>query len=153
MQDLTLLINKLYQEHHLEKEEWIMLIRGQTPELSRYLFSLAREVRHRYYGHQVWIRGLIEFTNYCRNDCYYCGIRAGNRQAKRYRLTQEQILSCCRAGYQLGFRTFVLQGGEDLWFTDEKICQIVRSIKEEFSDCAVTLSIGERSRESYQAFF
>ena len=77
MQDLTLLINKLYQEHHLEKEEWIMLIRGQTPELSRYLFSLAREVRHRYYGHQVWIRGLIEFTNYCRNDCYYCGIRAG----------------------------------------------------------------------------
>lgn len=153
MQDLTLLINKLYQEHHLKKEEWIMLIRGQTPELSRYLFSLAREVRHRYYGHQVWIRGLIEFTNYCRNDCYYCGIRAGNRQAKRYRLTQEQILSCCRAGYQLGFRTFVLQGGEDLWFTDEKICQIVRSIKEEFPDCAVTLSIGERSRESYQAFF
>ena len=99
------------------------------------------------------MRGLIEFTNYCKNDCYYCGIRCSAAHAERYRLSEEQILNCCKNGYELGFRTFVLQGGEDAYFTDERIVQIVRRIKECYPDCALTLSIGERERESYEAFF
>jgi len=101
----------------------------------------------------VYIRGLIEFTNYCRNDCYYCGIRRSNREAERYRLTKEQILECCSTGYDLGFRTFVLQGGEDGYFTDDRMVDIISSIKSEYPDCAITLSIGEKSHESYKAFF
>ena len=110
-------------------------------------------VRKRYYGTDVYIRGLIEFTNYCRNNCYYCGIRRGNSQVDRYRLSSKDILDCCAEGYRLGFRTFVLQGGEDLFFTDENICQLIKSIKKGFPDCAVTLSIGEKSRDSYEKYF
>ena len=113
----------------------------------------ADAVRQQYYGKKVYIRGLIEFTNYCKNNCYYCGIRAGNSQAQRYRLTKEQILDCCAEGYKLGFRTFVLQGGEDPYFTDERICDIVASIRKQHPDCAITLSIGEKERASYQAYF
>ena len=121
-------------------------------ETDRILFRAADEVRRENYGTDVYIRGLIEFTNYCRNDCYYCGIRCSNSNADRYRLTYQEIMDCCREGYRLGFRTFVLQGGEDPYYTDEMICRIVSDIKKEFPDCAVTLSIGERSRESYQAY-
>ncbi len=153
MNDLEHLIQKLHTRHHLEKDEWIALIQGRTDALAAFVFSKARKVRHHYYGHDVYIRGLIEFTNYCKNDCCYCGIRKSNSNAERYRLTKDQILGCCQAGYKLGFRTFVLQGGEDGWFTDERMICIVRAIKKEFPDCAVTLSIGERSRESYQALF
>lgn len=117
------------------------------------LFLQAREVRHSVYGHDVYIRGLIEFTNYCKNDCYYCGIRRGNCHAERYRLTKEDILDCCEEGYRLGFRTFVLQGGEDPFWTDTLLVDLIASIKNRFSDCAVTLSVGEKSRESYQAYF
>ena len=117
------------------------------------LYEAARRVREQYYGKDVYLRGLIEFTNYCRNDCKYCGIRRSNKKAERYRLTKEQILRCCGQGYALGFRTFVLQGGEDLSYTDDKICDIVSSIRKEFPDCAITLSIGEKSRESYQAYY
>mgnify|MGYP004469675955 CR=1 FL=1 len=117
------------------------------------LHRQARETARNYYGNQIYIRGLIEFTNYCRNNCYYCGIRCANKKAQRYRLTTEQIMECCETGWNLGFRTFVLQGGEDPWYTDEKICQIVQKIKEKYPDCAVTLSIGEKSRESYEAYF
>ena len=117
------------------------------------LHRQARETAQSYYGNQIYIRGLIEFTNYCRNNCYYCGIRCANKKAQRYRLTTEQIMECCETGWNLGFRTFVLQGGEDPWYTDEKICQIVQKIKEKYPDCAVTLSIGEKSRESYEAYF
>ena len=113
----------------------------------------ADAVRREHYGNQVYIRGLIEFTNYCKNNCYYCGIRRDNRNAVRYRLTQEEILTCCQEGYALGFRTFVLQGGEDAYFTDEKICSIVSEIKKNYPDCAVTLSIGEKSYESYLAYY
>ena len=112
----------------------------------------AVKLRREYYGNKVFTRGLIEFTNYCKNNCYYCGIRAGNIHAERYRLTREEILACCRNGYGLGYRTFVLQGGEDPWYTDEKIVGIIRAIKEEFPDCAVTLSIGEKPFESYRLF-
>ena len=153
MDDLQQLVQKLQNTRHLEKEEWAALIRGRTDILAEYVFSLARKERHQHYGHDVYIRGLIEFTNYCKNDCYYCGIRKSNAGVMRYRLDEEQILSCCSAGYALGFRTFVLQGGEDGWFTDERMVRIVGAIKSRFPDCAVTLSIGERSKESYQALF
>lgn len=117
------------------------------------LFEAADAVRREHYGIDVFLRGLIEFTNVCQNDCYYCGIRKSNHHAERYRLTTEEILSCCDNGYEMGFRTFVLQGGEDPRNTDEAICSIVDRIKTQFPDCAVTLSIGERSRDSYQALF
>ena len=147
------LIDKLEQTGALSREEWTVLIRGRTPELAKYLFERARTVRHKYYGHAVYIRGLIEFTNYCKNDCYYCGIRKSNRSARRYRLDKEAVLDCCHKGYGLGFRTFVLQGGEDGRYTDEIMADIVQSIRQHFPDCAITLSLGERSRESYQLLF
>ena len=153
MMDLEYLIHKLQTTQHLEKEEWIFLIQERTESLAQSIFSKARNIRHLYYGHDVYIRGLIEFTNYCKNDCYYCGIRRSNPHARRYRLTEDQILSCCQSGYLLGFRTFVLQGGEDGWFTDKRMTHIVHAIKKDFPDCAVTLSLGERSLESYQALF
>ena len=112
------LIDKLHKNQELSLEEWTELIKNRTPELSEYLFELAREERHKYYGHDVYVRGLIEFTNYCRNDCLYCGIRKSNAAAHRYRLDEDTILRCCQEGYDLGFRTFVLQGGEDGYFTE-----------------------------------
>ena len=147
------LILKLEQENKLTKEEWISLIESRTPELAEFLFERAREVRHAHYGKDVYIRGLIEFSNYCRNDCYYCGIRRSNSCISRYRLTEEDILSCCRNGYRLGFRTFVLQGGEDMWFNRERMTALICQIRTEFPDCAITLSVGERDKEEYQAYF
>lgn len=122
-----------------------------TPE-EEILYAAARRVREQHYGKDVYLRGLIEFTNYCRNDCKYCGIRRSNTKVERYRLSKEQILQCCEQGYALGFRTFVLQGGEDMRFSDDMICEIVSEIREKFPDCAITLSIGEKSRESYLAY-
>ena len=147
------LIDRLRKETALPREELCILLSTMTKEDAEYLYRNADEVRREHYGTDVYIRGLIEFTNYCRNDCLYCGIRRSNTRAQRYRLTTEEILDCCDKGYLLGFRTFVLQGGEDLFFTDEKICAIVSEIKKRHPDCAVTLSIGERQRESYEAFF
>ncbi len=147
------LIDKLEQQHYLTKEEWTALIEGRNQEIAAYLFEKARYWQHKYFGNKVYTRGLIEFTNYCKNDCYYCGIRRSNQNAQRYRLTQEQILECCGIGHELGFRTFVLQGGEDGWFTQDKLEHIVREIKEKYSDCALTLSMGERSTESYKRLF
>lgn len=147
------LILKLEKENKLSKAEWMQLIDGRTPELAEFLFERAREVCHAHYGKDVYIRGLIEFTNYCRNDCYYCGIRKSNHCLPRYRLTQEEILDCCRNGYRLGFRTFVLQGGEDLWFTRERLAALIHAIHGEFPDCAITLSVGEREKDEYQEYF
>lgn len=149
---ITELIDKLEKEHILTKSELAEIITGHTPETDEYLFAKARAVREKIYGKDVYMRGLIEFTNYCKNDCLYCGIRRSAKNADRYRLTEEQILDCCETGYGLGFRTFVLQGGEDGFYTDDKIVSIVSGIKEKFPDCAVTLSIGEKSRESYEKF-
>lgn len=118
-----------------------------------YLYACADKIRRKNYGDAVYIRGLIEFTNYCKNNCFYCGIRASNKLAERYRLTKQDILLCCDEGYKLGFRTFVLQGGEDIFYDDDTICDIVYDIKNRFSDCAVTLSIGEKSKQSYMAYF
>ena len=147
------LVDELKKKQILPEEELKELLSGWNAEDEEYLYAQAREVRELVYGKDVYLRGLIEFSNYCRNDCYYCGIRRSNAHAERYRLTKEQILDCCRQGYDLGFRTFVLQGGEDGYFTDDKICSIVSEIKQRYPDCAVTLSIGEKSYESYQAFF
>jgi len=130
--------------HYITTEE-----AGETEEL----FAEARKIREEHYGLDVYFRGLIEFTNYCKNDCFYCGIRCSNTHTERYRLSPEQILECCRAGNALGFRTFVLQGGEDPWFTDERLCGIVRAIHAEFPLSAITLSVGERSRNSYEQLY
>lgn len=146
-------IDKLRKVQSLTREEWVALIENRTPELAEYLFAQAREVRAEQYGKEVYIRGLIEFTNYCRNDCYYCGIRKSNPNASRYRLIKEDILECCQHGYELGFRTFVLQGGEDGHFNDERMVEIVSAIKDQHPDCAITLSVGEKSKESYRKFY
>lgn len=146
------LIDKLYQTQALDKEELIFLIAGRNRETELYARELARQVRERTYGNRVFIRGLIEFTNYCKNDCYYCGIRRSNKKAARYRLTKEDILDCCRQGYELGFRTFVLQGGEDGYFTAERLTELIREIKNGYPDCALTLSVGEKKEEEYRAF-
>lgn len=147
------LIDKLEETSRLAKEEWTALIQGRNQEIAEYLFEKARYWQHKYFGNRIYTRGLIEFTNYCKNDCYYCGIRKSNKNAERYRLTQEQILECCQNGYELGFRTFVLQGGEDGWFTQEKLENLIRGVKSSYNDCAVTLSLGERSKESYEGLF
>lgn len=145
------LIEKLKTEHILSAKEFKELL--SSSEYDSALFESSDKIRRQVYGTDVYIRGLIEFTNYCKNDCYYCGIRCSNLRAVRYRLSKEDILSCCREGYLLGFRTFVLQGGEDPYFTDDKTVDIVSSIRSEFPDCAITLSIGEKSYESYLKYF
>ena len=146
------LIDALRRERVLPRAELAGLIREISDGDMPYLFDAARETARSRFGNRIYPRGLIEFTNYCRCDCYYCGIRRSNRQAERYRLTQEEILACCRAGYALGFRTFVLQGGEDPYFTDERICELVRAVKSSWPDCAVTLSIGEKEHSSYRLY-
>ena len=147
------IVKDFLENQNLKKDEFVELIRAyKEPEAVEALKTRAVELRKKYYGDQVFTRGLIEITNYCKNDCYYCGIRRSNQNAQRYRLTEEDILECCRQGYEIGFRTFVLQGGEDGFFTDDRIVQIVRKIKEQYPDCALTLSIGEKSEESYRAY-
>ena len=146
-------VDKLIQRQKLTKEEFIEILKQQDdPDIRELLKEEAVRLRKHYYGTKVFTRGLIEFTNHCKNDCYYCGIRRSNKNAKRFRLSQEDILACCENGYELGFRTFVLQGGEDVWYTDEKLVEIIRRIKTLYPECAVTLSVGEKSYESYKAY-
>lgn len=147
------IVDEIREKQNITRKQLEWLLSTEDTETTEYLRQQARETALGIYGNQIYIRGLIEFTNFCKNDCYYCGIRRSNCHADRYRLTTEQIMSCCKAGYDLGFRTFVLQGGEDPYYTDEKICALVTAIKESYPDCAVTLSIGEKSKESYQAYF
>ena len=149
MQTLNL-IEKLASEHSLELEEYEILIKNCDDKTAKTLRKLADKIRREIYGNKIFVRGLIEISNICKNDCFYCGIRHGNQNCERYRLTPEQIISCSDEGYELGFRTFVLQGGEDSFFTDEILGGIVKEIKSRHSDCAVTLSMGERSFESYK---
>lgn len=146
-------MEKLEKNNFLTKDEYTCLIENHTSEVDEYLFKKARKIKKEYYNEDVYIRGLIEFSNYCKNDCLYCGIRRSNDNAQRYRLTKEDILECCKEGYKLGFRTFVLQSGEDNYYTDEKLIDIISSIKKIYSDCALTLSIGEKNYEQYQAYF
>ena len=150
---LVFLAEKLSKDHSLKLEEYEALILGQTPEFAAYLAQKADKVRREIYGDEVYVRGLIEISSYCKNNCYYCGLRCENASAQRYRLTPDEIFSCASEGYNLGFRTFVLQGGEDPWFTDERLCEIIKKIKAAYPDCAITLSLGERSYESYLALY
>ena len=147
------IVEKFIKLGQLTKEEYPELLHlYQDPDAIRLLREEAVRIQKKYFENKIYTRGLIEFTNYCRNDCYYCGIRRSNRNASRYRLTKEEILQCCENGYELGFRTFVLQGGEDPWFNDDRMVDIIRSVKQRYPDCAITLSIGEKSKESYQRF-
>ena len=147
------LIERLEREHDLTNAEFAVLLDQSSGADRDFLFERARAVRDAHYGRKVYIRGLIELTNYCKNDCLYCGIRKSNVSCERYRLTKEQILSCCKSGYALGFRTFVLQGGEDGWYTDERMTDIVRAMRQAYPDCAITLSLGERGRESFKRLY
>ncbi len=154
MDNVSFLIEKLYMEGWLRDEEFLeVLIHHGENEIRNLLAEYARKTAHRYYGNKVYTRGLIEFSNYCRNDCYYCGIRRSNSHAQRYRLKKEDILTCCDEGYNLGFRTFVLQSGEDGYYTDELLIEIITDIKRRYPDCAITLSLGEKEKESYQRYY
>ncbi len=153
MNNLFSLVDRLEKEHSLTTDEYEILIENRNGELQEYIRQKAENVRQKVYGNSVFIRGLIEISNICKNNCYYCGIRGENSECERYRLNKNDMLECCHEGYALGFRTFVLQGGEDRFFTDDTVCKIVKEIKKNYSDCAVTLSLGERSRESYQKLF
>ena len=150
---LLSIIDKLTETHSLSLEEYEYLIDHRDEEAAAILAERAEKIRKDIYGNAVYIRGLIEVSNICKNDCLYCGIRHSNKNCERYRLTEEEILECCDEGYEIGFRTFVLQGGEDPTFTDDFVCSVVKKIKERYPDCAVTLSLGERSRESYQRLY
>lgn len=150
---LLSIIDKLTDTHSLSLEEYEYLIDYRDEEAAAILAERAEKIRKDIYGNAVYIRGLIEVSNICKNDCLYCGIRHSNKNCERYRLTEEEILECCDEGYEIGFRTFVLQGGEDPTFTDDFVCSVVKEIKERYPDCAVTLSLGERSRESYQRLY
>jgi biotin synthase len=153
MTDVKHLIQQLEEERILSKEDFIRLLTDLSAEDIEYLRERAREVSKKQFGNLIYTRGLIEFTNYCRNDCYYCGIRRSNRNVQRYRLTNDEIIDCCRQGYELGFRTFVLQGGEDGSYHDDDIVEILKMIKKDYPDCAVTLSIGEKSYDSYLKYY
>lgn len=147
------LLDKLEREHALTETEYLALLQNRTDSLASELTERAVRVRKEHYGNDVYVRGLIEFTNYCKNNCFYCGIRAGNGRAERYRLTEDEIMACCAHGYEIGYRTFVLQGGEDVAYTPARIEALVYRIKCAYPDCAVTLSVGEHSRQIYQAWF
>ena len=142
---------KCRRDISIEQLEYLLI--AENKDCLKMLREEAVQTAQKIYGNQVFIRGLIEFTNYCKNDCYYCGIRRSNHCADRYRLTKDEILSCTDTGYELGFRTFVLQGGEDPYFTDASICELVSEIRQKHPDCAITLSIGEKSKESYKRYF
>lgn len=146
------LVEDFVRNHRLEnQEEYRRLLEYlEDQEISAYVQSEAVRIRKKYYGEDVYVRGLIEFTNYCKNGCYYCGINRENREVTRYRLTKSEIMACCEEGWKLGFRTFVFQGGEDPKLTDEWLVELIHSVKEAYPQCALTLSIGERSFESYE---
>ena len=153
MDSIPELLDRLYKEKSLKKDELAWIIKAINDGQKELLFDYARRRRYEYYGKKVYLRGLIEFSNICRQNCLYCGLRAFNTNVERYRLTKEEILECCANGYQLGYRTFVLQSGEDPWYTVDVMAEIIRSIKGIFPEAAVTLSIGERSYEEYKAMF
>lgn len=147
------LIDKLYKENYLDKNQLLDLLDKINEETKAYLIEKAHETRMKTYGDKVFMRGLIEFTNYCKRDCIYCGIRASNKKADRYRLNLEEILSVCEEGDRLGYKTFVLQGGEDDFYTDDRMVEIIREVKKSFPESAITLSIGEKSYESYKKYY
>ena len=149
----TELIDILEKERHLDKEQWVQLFDTFTDEDRAYAAQKAVKTATAQFGKNIYIRGIVEFSNICRNDCFYCGIRKSNTNCERYRLTKAQILDCCDAGYEYGFRTFVLQSGEDAGYDTDTLCDIVSCIKKAHPDCAVTLSVGELSYDDYKRLF
>jgi len=147
------LLDLLEQEGTLTAAQWVQLLSTFTPEDREAAAAKARGIAQSRFGHEIFFRGIVELSNYCRNNCLYCGIRRDNRVVARYRLTKEEILECCAEGYEAGFCTFVLQGGEDVHYTDEVMTDIVSAISAAYPECAITLSLGERSRDSYQALY
>lgn len=147
------LIDKLAAQNELSDKELLFLIENRAEADAEYLYKKAREACENVFGDEVYLRGLIEISSFCKNDCLYCGIRRSNKNASRYRLSKEEILACADEGYNLGFRTFVLQGGEDAYYTDDILCKIISELKERYPDCAVTLSLGERGKESFKRLF
>lgn len=147
------LIKKLYKDNYLTQEEIIHLLNNINDEEKEILFGYAHRARVYKYGRKVFMRGLIEFSNYCKQNCLYCGIRVGNTKVWRYRLSEEEILACCSEGYSLGYRTFVLQSGEDPWYTPEVLSKLIKNIKKSYPDAAVTLSIGERDFRTYEKLY
>lgn len=145
------LINKLKDVHSLPLDEYEYILDNFTSEDAKIAAEMALSVKKEVYGNEVFLRGLIEVSSICKNDCLYCGLRRSNKDCQRYRLTKDEILECCAEGYKIGYRTFVLQGGEDSFFNDDILCDIIKSIKGKYPDCAVTISLGERSAKSYQA--
>lgn len=150
---MNALVDRLFLEHTLERGDLLNLLHCEDEDVLQQLMDAAALTRNQIYGHTVFFRGLIEFTNYCKNDCYYCGIRHQNKDIARYRLSQDEIMQCCGMGYALGFRTFVLQGGEDPYYSRERMCSIINAIKTTYPDCAITLSIGEYDEQTYRDFF
>ena len=151
--DADKIIDKLYESCGASLKELEFLIDGRNEETAQKLFALARSRALENYGNKIYVRGLVEISSFCKNDCLYCGIRRSNQNAQRYRLTKDEILECCREGWALGFRTFVLQGGEDAYYTDDIMTDIVASIRAGYPDCAITLSLGEKTREAYQRYY
>ena len=147
------IINKIESTGIASKQELAFLLETINDSEVEILRKKAQKKSLEHFSNKIYIRGLVELSSYCKNDCLYCGLRRSNKNAVRYRLSKEQILSCCKSGYSLGFRTFVLQGGEDGYYTDEVMCDIVSEIKSLYHDCAVTLSLGERTEESYRRLF
>ena len=147
------IIDHIVSTRNLTLEQFVGLMSTEDQSVVSHLFQQSHQLAQRVYGNKIFIRGLIEISNHCKNDCLYCGIRRSRTDVHRYRLSKEDILQCCQQGYGLGFRTFVMQGGEDGWFDDDRMCDIVATIRQQFPDCAITLSLGERPRESYQRLF
>lgn len=154
MNNLKKIVDILDADKKISHSDAVLLLENHNNnELREYIFEKANRIREQHFKKTVYIRGLIEFSNHCKNNCYYCGIRRDNKNVNRYRLTKEEIYACCDEGYKLGFRTFVMQGGEDMYFTDDLMCEIISNIKNQYPDCAITLSMGEKSYESYKRFF
>ncbi|MBP6062963.1 MAG: [FeFe] hydrogenase H-cluster radical SAM maturase HydE [Fusobacteriaceae bacterium] len=151
--NIKTIIEKLYLENNASEEELLFLLTNLDTESKEYLFQKAYEIRLKTYGNSVFLRGLIEISSFCKSNCMYCGLRVDNKNAQRYRLSKEEIIECCETGYSLGFRTFVMQGGEDAYYSDELLVSVIKEIKLKFPDAAVTLSLGERSEDSYKKLY
>lgn len=147
------LVHRLVGERTLKRDEFRALIASCDSQTLEYIRKESVRTAQERFGHGIFVRGLIEISSFCRNDCAYCGLRRSNRSAERYRLNHEQIMECCKEGYDAGLRTFVLQGGEDANLTDEWLEQIIHDIRHIYPDVAITLSLGERSYDSYKRLY
>ena len=153
MKQFSILLDELQRDGRLSREAWLYLLQRTGKEFRQIAAQKAEALTIEHFGNGVFVRGIVEFSNYCSNDCLYCGIRCSNKKAERYRLDEKEIIECCRAGFEYGFRTFVLQSGEDRFWNTGKLCKLVEKIKKDFPECAVTLSVGELSKSDFRSLF